>query len=53
MAESEDGGTPASLQVTAGRDAYAAGRDLYVHPASPAQSGDEERLGTMPDRGVE
>lgn len=48
-AESEDGGTPASLQVTAGRDAYAAGRDLYARPASPAQSGDEERPGTRVD----
>jgi hypothetical protein len=49
MAESGDDGTPASVQVTGGRDAYAAGRDLHVHLASPAQAGNEERLGTRAD----
>lgn len=49
MAESEDGGTPASVQVTGGQDAYAAGRNLHVHLASPAQAGNGERLGARVD----
>jgi hypothetical protein len=31
MAGYEDGGTPASQQVSAARDAYVAGRDVHVH----------------------
>lgn len=34
------------MQVTGGRDAYATGRDLHVHPASPARADNEERLGS-------
>lgn len=45
MAESEDGGSPASAQVTGGRDAYAAGRDLHVHLKSPAQAVNEKQTG--------
>ena len=49
MAESEDNDTAASIHVTAGRDAYTAGRDLHVHPASPAQADSGERPGTRVD----
>jgi len=49
MADSEDDGTPASVNVTAGRDAYTAGHDLHVHQVSPAQAGSGEWPGTRVD----
>jgi len=44
----QDGETPACQQVTAGRDAYVAGRDMHVHLASHAKSRDEDGLSMRP-----
>lgn len=42
MVDSEDGDTPAPLQVMAARDAYIAGRDVHLHMPSPMKSDDED-----------
>lgn len=52
MAESEDGGAPASLSVTAQRDAFAAGRDLHVRQEHDARAGNEGGPGAKVDRSV-